>query len=306
MLAIVDEVMKTSRSLQSITTKDVKDRMRSAIYDEQNGLDTLTGREEVKNFLARMIVAFSRNHKTFSDQFQNFIIMGPSGCGKTRLAFVLSHVFSMCGVLLRSSCINVITKADVTTAYVNESGKLMKKKLTESLDGVLFIDEAYDLCPGRMLMGQKDHSEEAITEMINFLDKYIGLNLVILAGYEDKMKGEFLSANEGIDRRFPHKFVLEKYSPEDLTDILINLLEGKGLHISKSTQNVLYTATKVIDGWGVFDKQAGDILNMTGYIMREVHSSTLTSDEAMIAGVNEYLKSKNSQLFIQPPPSSVP
>jgi Cdc6-like AAA superfamily ATPase len=49
--------------------------------------------------------------------------------------------------------------------------------------------------------------------------------MIIIAGYEDKMKDSFLKANEGLDRRFPNQFVFPPYTPQQLVDILKRMLE---------------------------------------------------------------------------------
>lgn len=298
-LSMIDRVIKMARSLKSISLDNVKSRLNMVIHGE-NGLDSLVGREDMKDFISTMIISFASNPDVFSSQFNNMIVMGPSGCGKTKLAMIIGESLSICGILIRNK-FSYITKGDVTTAYVNESGKLMRKALIESLESVIFIDEAYDLSSSKF---NKDHSDEAITEIINFLDKYIGLNIVILAGYEDRIKRDLMTMNEGLDRRFPHKFVLTNYSAEDLTSILVGQLESRNMTIDKDIHVMIYSLIKRIDVMGMFDKQAGDILNICGNISSSFYSSSWDriSDcldrDSVIDGINRYLESKQSTIFI--------
>ena len=45
------------------------------------------------------------------------------------------------------------------------------------------------MCPPPNLLGRTiDHGYEAITELVNFLDKHMGLSIVIAAGYEKDME----------------------------------------------------------------------------------------------------------------------
>ena len=298
-ISMIDKIINLAKEFQDISLDNVRDRLNRVIYGN-NGLDSLVGRDDMKNFISLIIITFARNPESFYDQFNNMIIMGPSGCGKTKLAMSIGESLSVCGILIRNK-FSYITKGDITTAYVNESGKLTRKALIESLESVIFLDEAYDLSSKGF---GRDHSDEVITEIINFLDKYIGLNIVIFAGYEDRIKKDLLPMNEGIDRRFPHKFVLNNYSSEDLTSILVGQLEIKSINVDKDIHSLIYSVVRQLDDQQLFDKQAGDILNLCGYITSSFYgsswdkSSEELNPESLIDGVNQYLVSKQSSVFI--------
>jgi hypothetical protein len=61
--------------------------------------------------------------------------------------------------------------------------------------------------------------------IIQFIEKYAALQIVILAGYERTMMDCFLRTNEGINRRFPHKFILQPYTALELARIIIKKLK---------------------------------------------------------------------------------
>jgi hypothetical protein len=71
--------------------------------------------------------------------------------------------------------------------YLGQTGPKTRSLLVNSLESVLFIDEAYSLtpCPGQQ---QNDaFSEEAVAELINFIDKYIGCIIKAIIGvFNDK------------------------------------------------------------------------------------------------------------------------
>lgn len=281
-------VVKMSKVDRASVEKAMKEVMRE--------ISDLVGRDDVKDFLALQIYSFSRNPRTFLSNFQHMIIMGPSGIGKTRLANAIGKIYSKCGILVRDTVYQA-TKTSFTTAYVDESAKMTKKLLLANLEGVVFIDEAYDLA-GRKMMGMSaDHGEEAITEMINFIDKMIGMNIIICSGYEKDMRERFMKANEGIPRRFPHQFVLSPYKEDQLTSILIKSLMNncRDIKVGRNERDLMYSLVKKLNDKDVFTKQGGDMLNLAESIGRMAYGIPGCSWESdyekiITGGFNDYLK----------------
>lgn len=89
----------------------------------------------------------------------------------------------------------------------------------------MFIDEAYSL-------GNKEKRDSFSKEAIDTLNQFLSENtenfICIIAGYEDTLRDCFFSWNPGLERRFPWKFMLETYSPEDLTKILYYQIDDNG------------------------------------------------------------------------------
>ena len=50
--------------------------------------------------------------------------------------------------------------------------------------------------------------------------------VMIVAGYEQKLKTGFWKADAGLQRRFPHKFVFSDYTPHELRDILLHRIRA--------------------------------------------------------------------------------
>ncbi len=198
----------------------VKKAIIEAVQNPESGMVSLVGHTAIKEKLVKLIFNLSRNWRSFTKTFNNFCIMGESGMGKTALAKVISFVFSKIG-LLSTSHIHIVSRSDIIASYIGQTAAKTKSLLISSLEGVLFIDEAYSLVQG----GSQDYGAEAITELVNFLDKYVAMNVVILAGYEHIMKSKFFPSNDGLSRRFPHKINLERYSANELTEILVNVAE---------------------------------------------------------------------------------
>jgi len=290
-------IQEVQRRKSELSVENIRESLISAVHDPKFGIESLTGREDVKNFLAEKLYTFAHNPRVFFANFQNMAIYGPSGIGKTKLAQVIGHVYAASGILIRNH-VHIVTKQALTTAYVDESGRKTRKLLLANLESVVFIDEAYDMTPPATLLGRGiDHGHEAIAEMVNFMDKMTGLSIIIVAGYEKEMKERFMNANEGLDRRFPSKLTLQPYAPEELTDITIKFIleSNPGLKFNEEAANYLYTLIQTINRQHpeFFEHQAGDMQNLSGMISESLTGRNWQTDyeKIILAGVNKYLHS---------------
>lgn len=300
MEALIHEIDKRVKTL---SLEQARHNLISAVTDRHYGIESLTGREDVKNFLAEKLTTFAYNPRVFFTKFQNMAIYGPSGIGKTKLAQVIGHVYAVSGILVRNH-VHVVTKQAFTTAYVDESGRKTRKLLLSNLESVVFIDEAYDMTPPKSIMGKGiDHGHEAIAEMVNFMDKMIGLSIIIVAGYEEEMKERFMNANEGLDRRFPCKLILQPYTTEELTNITIKFVleSNPRLKFNESAANYLYTIIDTVNKNHpeFFEHQAGDMQNLSGFISESLTARSWPEEHESIimAGINKYLASHDVGLI---------
>jgi len=289
--------------LRNNTISNIKKNFELIIYHPNKGFKSLIGRTEVKDFLALQIYTFCQNPRVFFRNFQNILITGKSGIGKTKLAKTLGYIYSKSGILARNK-FRAITSQDLTTKYVNDSAHITREYLMSCLEGILFIDEAYQLGASSFMDMGSSHNSEAITEMVNFLDKNVGLSVVAAAGYRKEMN-KFKNANKGLERRFPNDIHLKKYNSRQLTDILIKFLKNTNpdIFISQDDANTLYTLIDYLyeEDKKIFDKQAGDMQNLSNYLSRAIYgnnkrtwknNSTKNNSILLLDGIQTYLKPK--------------
>jgi hypothetical protein len=229
----------------------------------------------------------------------------------TAIAKVLAFVFSRVGILARGT-VKIATRTELVGQYIGQTAPRTRSVLVETLEGILFIDEAYQLtqCPDEKV-GSKDFGGEAVTEIVNFLDKYIGMSIVIVAGYEGVMTRCFMTFNEGLPRRFPFRYVLSPYSDAELTDILVNNLKRKvpeDVKIDDETSNFLFSMitklrTEVPDS---LKNQAGDMLNLSAQLNKSITSSfkirwqngNLSHNiPIMLVGFDDFLNTKGYNVY---------
>jgi len=289
--------------MESTTKEEIKKNLLNALEDPNKGFASIVGRDDIKNRLINQLYAFSKSYKTFTNAFNNICLLGSAGAGKTALAKVIGFVFSKSGILATET-VKIVTRADLVGQYVGHTAPRTRSNLLGTLEGVLFIDEAYQLSPEDPT---RDFGPEAITEIVNFLDKYIGMSVVIVAGYEDKMIKNFFNANEGLARRFPYRLTLPNYTIPELTDILARFIErSTEMTIDDETGNYFYSVIEKLDedysDVGIFANQAGDMLNLGSSLVKAINGSykikwkdgdLLHNTPIIKEGLREYLAMKD-------------
>jgi len=249
--------------------EDKRNALLSILYDPDNGIATLRGksRENVRMNMIKIVYMFFKVPEFFFKGFINFMITGPAGSGKTKIGGVVSHMMKNLGILATKN-VTMATKQNMTAEFMGQSGPKTRKLLAKSIEGVLFIDEAYTLtpCPGVGNSGNSSFSEEAVGELINFIDKFVGCMVVIVAGYKQKMYDCFLAFNEGMARRFPRTIDLLNYTGDDLYEMFHSFL-ADSVDVDKVLDRRQLGYIKgiivALNENGIFTNQAGDMLNLS-------------------------------------------
>lgn len=187
-------------------------------------LDQLVGRTDAKRYVADKIVAFFENWQTASES-HNVVVLGEAGVGKSYLTGLIAKVLSSSGILLTNTVLTK-TRADFIGQYLGETALKTSALLASAYQGVLFVDEAYELA--RFNKDTNDHDpygSEAIVEMISFLSENKGCIAVFVAGYKGPMLNQFMKINDGIPRRFPTVLELDGYTGKGAADILRTFVE---------------------------------------------------------------------------------
>lgn len=273
--------LKNTFSLESLRIS-----LRYSFLDSEDGLESLIGMDDIKNTICELFYGFSKNYNIFTDNFINFCITGNPGSGKTYLSERIGRVFLQNKIFIND--IKKLSRADLVGMYVGHTSKEVKNLLYNSIEGVIIIDEAYSLVP----KSDRDFSSETISEIVNFMDKYICCECIIFLGYHDKMSKEFLTYNEGMKRRIPYLYHCNDYTCQDLTYSCVIKLEKKlGYNLGEYLENLIYTyITMYVD---LFPNQMGDILNLSQIIFSKM----------LIFGINEdailkaFIKFKKNDIF---------
>ena len=183
------------------------------------GIDKI--REQFGDYV-RLLKFVRQNPQTNIPFRPHMAFMGNPGTGKTTVAKLFGQIL-LSERLLPNSNFVTVSPTDLIGQYVGQTGPKTKAQCERARGGILFVDEAYQLCPRNQNNG--DFGKEAITELIQFMEEDND-SIVILAGYTDDIKWLIEHGNAGLKSRIPEEnyFYFEDYEPKVLLDMLISKL----------------------------------------------------------------------------------
>ena len=220
-------------------------------------LNKLIGMESLKKDIIDQVLFFSQELNT--NEMMHTCLTGPPGVGKTTLGKILAELYCSLG-FLKTNKFKVVSGPDLIAGYLGQTALKTQKVLTESLGGVLFIDEAYSLGNNDDDSGNA-YSKECIDTINKFLSENTTNFVLIIAGYKDELDKCFFSQNKGLERRFPWRYDLVEYSSNNLKDIFKFQVSSNGWYIDLSVDDdKLTNFFELFNKKGLFSNNGGDTL----------------------------------------------
>ena len=184
------------------------------------------------------------------------IIEGPPGVGKTQLGKILAKIYLSLGII-QSNKFRIATRKDFIGEYLGHTAIKTQKVIDSCMGGVLFIDEAYSLGNGD---SKKDtFSKECIDTLNQNLSENKGKFVCIIAGYKENLEHDFFSVNPGLQRRFPFRYSIEKYTSKELIEIFINKVSDIEWSLNEDCLQWLSKSNFIDDKMDKFKNFGGDI-----------------------------------------------
>ena len=195
-------------------------------------LHSLTGLEEVKKQIQEMVEIVRYHQITGKSVLNKFymhtVFIGNPGTGKTTVARILTSIYQALGILERGHMVET-DRQGLVAGYVGQTALKTAEKIEEAMGGVLFIDEAYAL--SNNAGNSHDFGNEVIQTILKRMEDKRGQFFVFAAGYPDNMEA-FLKANPGLSSRFDKVLSFEDYSPEELNEIAVNMINSQEMRIT--------------------------------------------------------------------------
>ena len=235
----VDISTLTNEQMMTIDTADIPYEAPKAVdYTEclakLNGMVGLAAvKKEISNLAAFLNLQIRRG-ETNTFQGKHYVFSGNPGTGKTTVARIMADVFRTLGILSRGQLIEA-DRAKLVAGYSGQTAIKTNQLIDSAMGGVLFIDEAYTLKSS----DQDSFGAEAIDTLLKRLEDDRGKFICIVAGYTDQMH-DFIDTNPGLKSRFTQTIHFDDYTPDELTEIFINLAKGKNFTIDEETQGAIH------------------------------------------------------------------
>ena len=149
---------------------------------------------------------------------------------------------------------------DLVSRYVGDTAHRCKKAMNDALDGVAYIDEAYNLCNDSSGFSDS-YGREALTTINQYMDEHADKLIVVFAGYKEDIYNNLFRVQRGLESRFTNKFEIERYTPEELTKIYIQRLSYSQWYLEET----LELKSIIRDNFELFKYQGRDMDTLALY-----------------------------------------
>ena len=199
-----------------------------------DGLVGLAGvKKEISNLAAFLNLQIKRG-ETNTFQGKHYVFTGNPGTGKTTVARIMTDVFKTLGVVSRGQLVEA-DRAKLVAGYSGQTAIKTNQLVDQAIGGVLFIDEAYTLKSN----DSDSFGSEAIDTLLKRLEDDRGKFICIVAGYTEQMH-DFIDTNPGLKSRFTQTIHFDDYTPDELTQIFLNLANGKSFTVDEPTKAAIH------------------------------------------------------------------
>ncbi|MDE6333862.1 MAG: AAA family ATPase, partial [Muribaculaceae bacterium] len=191
--------------------------------DVMRDFDKYVGVEDIKEQIRLISLAVDDARRRGGDTAaagsvkSHFVFIGNPGTGKTTMARLFAEALSAMGALPSGHLVEV-DRGKLVSQYVGETPKLVRKAVNDAMGGVLFIDEAYELCRDE----NDTYGNQAIATLLKDCEDLRGKFVCLLAGYPVEMQ-RMLGSNPGLQSRFNKTIEFRDYKGPELTQIFRNM-----------------------------------------------------------------------------------
>jgi SpoVK/Ycf46/Vps4 family AAA+-type ATPase len=199
-----------------------------------DGLVGLAGvKKEITNLTAFLTLQVKRG-ETNTFQGKHYVFTGNPGTGKTTVARIMADVFKTLGIVSRGQLVEA-DRSKLVAGYSGQTAIKTNQLIDSAIGGVLFIDEAYTLKSN----DNDSFGSEAIDTLLKRLEDDRGKFVCIVAGYTEQMH-DFIDTNPGLKSRFTQTIHFDDYTPDELTQIFLNLAADKKFVVDEETRGAIH------------------------------------------------------------------
>lgn len=200
-------------------------------------LKAMVGMVQIKSQVLDQI-KFLLSHLNDNDQMLHTCIYGPPGSGKTMVGSILAKIYHALG--FSNGKFKTVKRSDLVGGYLGQTAIKTQEVFNQNRGGVIFIDEVYSMGNGNE--SGDSYSKEAIDTINQNLTEMKKEIIVIIAGYQTEIDRCFFSVNPGLNRRFPFRYKIDKYTTDQLYQIFESKINGSGWNLIYQSNNKMSPA----------------------------------------------------------------
>ena len=233
--ADVDKYQYTKDDIPKDQLELIKDQINPRTFDDiMQSLNEQIGMSDLKEIILRkqeeILYAKKSGRTTYGINPGYYFFVGNPGTGKSTSAKLFGECLRELGIVKTNNFFSCTAK-DLVGEYVGQTSGKTYELLKKSINGVLFIDEAYSLSYADDNSGA-NFKKEALEQIIAFMDEpeHRSKCCIIFAGYQKDMQGLYKS-NSGMRSRI-EEVHFRDYTPEEMYDIFALFCKKGGYKIS--------------------------------------------------------------------------
>ncbi|MCR5010861.1 MAG: AAA family ATPase [Lachnospiraceae bacterium] len=255
------------------------DKSIEELLDELNALIGLEGvKKQVSDMVRSVEYANLLKERGLANgqrvRTMHIVFSGNPGTGKSTVATLLGQIYVKLGVLKKNTFV-LAKREDLVAQYQGQTAGRVAAKFAEAEGGILFIDEAYQLC-----IDEHDiFGMEAVGTILSLAEEKRDLLMIILAGYKEDMDS-FLSTNPGLKSRFPRNIVFTDYTIEELMKIFSYMVKKENMLLGEGVEENVRKVIEVKRG-----KDPKEFGNARG--VRNILDEIIIRQNSRIAGNKE-------------------
>lgn len=242
-----DNLIFFVNNIDNYYVKNIDISVLRKMKDPLNKLNKMIGLQKIKEKLFYQLIFFLQRLDDKNNDMLHTIIEGEPGLGKTELALILSEIYCC---LRNFYKFHNLKRSDLVAEYLGQTAIKTQKKLEECKNGVIFIDEAYSL-------GNEGKTDSYSKEAIDTINSYLSENkndiICIIAGYKDSIENCFLKYNKGLERRFPWRYTIDKYTYKELFLIFKYITYKNKWKLDNNINNIFFK-----ENYDLFKNNGGD------------------------------------------------
>ena len=283
-----DKYTYTADDIPPAEMEKIKDQINPRTFDDiMKELNEQIGLSDLKDVIVRkqeeILYAKKSGGSLYNINPGYYFFVGNPGTGKSTSAKLFAECLYELGIVKSNNFMSCTAK-DLIGQYVGETDKKTYALLQKSVNGVLFIDEAYSLSYAGGSGAEVGYKKEALEQIIAFMDvpEHRRKCCLIFAGYEKDMQGLYKS-NSGMRSRI-EEVHFNDFSAEELFDIFALFCRKGGFTLADGVKEHYLPVFERMTRMEYYSngRTARTVYEKTlaNFRRRIIHSENLTEEES--------------------------